>query len=420
MSSSVRDLETVMLVELLRRSVPGSAPAGDGSRREPTGTVDWADFGRRVRYHQVVPLVSEQLRHESPAVPPQVIAELAAASELNARLVLRQTAQMLDLVTSLASESIPTIVLKGPVLALRAYGNLALRQHGDVDLLVRAEQVEAAIRLLLRDGYDLALQYTGEHRSVAAFRELAQALRQGRAVPASDARVARRWRTFLELGNELTFYNPELGVVDVHWKPFRNSAYFRADPWTHRTEFSMNGVEIGVLTPELELIYLIAHGAGHGWAHLKWLVDVPHLLARARPDLEAVAVLAADAGLVSLVGAALRLCAALFGSPDTGFVAELFPEDRRTRALVTSSLVRLTSAPRAEDAAHQHAFELWQQLRLAGSAAFRLRAIEDAFAPANWWLDMAAVPGARPARVVRCVASSALQRRHQAGARDGG
>ena len=53
----------------------------------------------------------------------------------------------------LAAEGIEVIVLKGASLVESVYGNPALRQMGDVDLLVREGDFKAAVDVLKKDGY---------------------------------------------------------------------------------------------------------------------------------------------------------------------------------------------------------------------------------------------------------------------------
>ncbi|MER3458636.1 MAG: hypothetical protein C4309_08450, partial [Chloroflexota bacterium] len=57
------------------------------------------------------------------------------------------------MIGALEAASIPAIVLKGPALALTIYPDPALRVIGDLDLLVRREQVEQAMAALHSLGY---------------------------------------------------------------------------------------------------------------------------------------------------------------------------------------------------------------------------------------------------------------------------
>jgi hypothetical protein len=406
-----------LLLDLLRSSLEDSARQPESLDRK-RADVDWPAFVQLARHHHIVPLVSESLRAASVDPPSDTVSELEQESEINARLALRQTAHLIDLGKLLDAESIQAIVLKGTTLALRAYGNLALRQHGDVDVVVTSSDIDRAVAVLVQNGYDLRLQYTTDAPACAAYREVAADLRLGRGrrqnqSSAEDGfdhpRLAKRWKVFRGLGNELTFYAARHGVVDLHWKPFRNDEFFPLDLWSNSTTLSINGVNFRVLAPEAELLYLVAHGAGHGWMHLKWLVDLPHLIARANVDLEAVARTAKKAGLDVMLGSALYLCQELFGLPRRSQFERLLPESRRTRAIVASSVQRLS--PSSGSASHEHSAELMYQLRLRRGLGYRLRAIEDALAPANWWLDMAAEPWTRPARVVLCVVGNVLARR---------
>jgi hypothetical protein len=53
----------------------------------------------------------------------------------------------------LESYEIPAIAYKGPTLAVSAYGNLSLRQFGDLDILVQDRAYERARQLLIKQGF---------------------------------------------------------------------------------------------------------------------------------------------------------------------------------------------------------------------------------------------------------------------------
>jgi len=53
----------------------------------------------------------------------------------------------------LDGHGVECVPYKGPTLALRAYGDLAMREFGDLDLLVRARDVLKAKSVLMGRGY---------------------------------------------------------------------------------------------------------------------------------------------------------------------------------------------------------------------------------------------------------------------------
>src|SRR5215213_1532329 len=90
--------------------------------------VDWEYLFLLARRHAVVPLLYLQLqRHASDLVPPEVLQQLKKHYLENAARNTVLTAELCRLLALFADGSIEAIPYKGPVLALFAYDNLALR-----------------------------------------------------------------------------------------------------------------------------------------------------------------------------------------------------------------------------------------------------------------------------------------------------
>ncbi|RXM21985.1 hypothetical protein EO238_26195, partial [Citrobacter sp. AAK_AS5] len=62
---------------------------------------------------------------------------------------------LLRLQQLMESHGIRLVPIKGPVLARLAYGDVALRQFEDLDLIVRRPDLVCAVDLLERDGFGL-------------------------------------------------------------------------------------------------------------------------------------------------------------------------------------------------------------------------------------------------------------------------
>ena len=62
---------------------------------------------------------------------------------------------MSQLCEALKDNGVRTLLLKGPILATRLYGDLAHRTSKDLDILVDADDVERVERVLGRLGYEL-------------------------------------------------------------------------------------------------------------------------------------------------------------------------------------------------------------------------------------------------------------------------
>src|SRR5688572_86237 len=142
--------------QLLRLSITRRfAPAGDAQVAELlAGPLDWTyvlDAGQR---QQILPLLDDCLSAVgSRAVPSaslKALAQRVAMIHGRNRQLARELAR---LHRAAAGAGIRLLSFKGPVLAVTLYGDLALRQFGDLDLLVDRASSPRMEELLAGLGY---------------------------------------------------------------------------------------------------------------------------------------------------------------------------------------------------------------------------------------------------------------------------
>src|SRR5207245_416710 len=111
-------------------------------------SIDWGyvlGIGRR---HGVLPLLYWHLSKIWPdAVPKAILKQLRDQFQQNTLHNLFLTGELLKLLNLFQTHGIRAITYKGPTLAMGAYGNLALRQFNDLDLLVRKNDIPKAREL---------------------------------------------------------------------------------------------------------------------------------------------------------------------------------------------------------------------------------------------------------------------------------
>ncbi len=189
-------------------------------------------------------------------------------------------------VAAIAARGIEVCALKGPVLADRVHPEPALRPAGDLDLLVREEQLAAAIAALETEGY----------RRLDGFRE----------------RYERRH------AHHVTLVHDVRPPLELHFRPQSGfgSELLAAEVLSRaRAHVTASGVAVRVLAPEDELIMLALHAAQHLAERRGWLLDLL-LLLDVHPELDwcAVAERASAARCRRAVGYTLLLLARL-GAP---------------------------------------------------------------------------------------------------------
>jgi hypothetical protein len=224
------------------------------------GQLDWEFALRFAESHSLIPLLYFQLHAHAPEkVPPAVYEKLRDQYRRISALNVYLSGELRRLLKLFASHDIDAIPYKGPALAAKAYGNIALRHFGDLDILVRQRDVLRVMELLVAEGYALHPPLNGVQQALM--------LRTQCNLP------------FTRDGRRL--------IVEIHW---RVSARLFSSPlgeeslWENSCLDSFEGMETRTLAPEDLLLSLTVHGAKHLWERLSWIADIAQLL-EVYPDL---------------------------------------------------------------------------------------------------------------------------------------
>jgi hypothetical protein len=117
--------------------------------------LDWNYLYEIAARYQVIPLLYSTIDNHFPAkVPKETFHQLQTDIYGNAKWNMLLTQELLSLINLFQSHEIRAIPVKGAVLAALAYGNLLLRQFGDLDMLIHPQDLAAATDLLVAHGYD--------------------------------------------------------------------------------------------------------------------------------------------------------------------------------------------------------------------------------------------------------------------------
>lgn len=145
--------------------------------------------------------------------------------QFRALQLLAQTRHLQDL---FIQEDIPIFPLKGHLLSELLYHDPAFRISSDIDVLIDEKNLENAKRLMLREGYLF------------------------------------NTTTPKELGHTV-YTHPTLNFeVEIHWRLESPPYELNVGP----------GLSFPILSNEVYLIYLCAHGTKHAWTRLLWVADI--------------------------------------------------------------------------------------------------------------------------------------------------
>lgn len=220
--------------------------------------INWDYLFATAQAHGVLPLLHKHLGAAN--VPSHFLSRLKREWVANSQNVLHLIAKQLRVYKLFKENNIPVALFKGPLLAQMAYGEISLRQAGDIDVLINRAHFEQARTLLASLGYEMSPHLT-------------------------SAQLA----SHLSNHCELQFMRDEwFTVVDLHWDLAPRSFVFKLqaeEVMSRLQSVSLAGTTVETFGTEDLVLYLSMHGAKHLWRRLEWIASLAECL-RAIPDLD--------------------------------------------------------------------------------------------------------------------------------------
>jgi len=305
--------------------------------------IDWKYFFLLARRHAIVPLVYKQLKHH---VSPEKLQQFKKHSLENSARNVVLTAELCRLIKLFSDEGIEAVPYKGPILALFAYDDLALRRFVDLDVIVKKQDVARARDLLLADNYALSKPLTNEQQDLLL-------------------------RTQHNL--QFTKDNRRL-IVELHWEvaPHLFASTVQSEIlWQHLVSLNLNGTTVQTLSADDLLFSLCVHGSRHLWERLGWICDVAELISRR--DLNSTALLdraaKADSERMFLLG--LHLAETLLDAPLPPEVKRRCDADKGLAPLAAKIVEHLFNGPEHVPATPREIFKYNLGVRKSLSARAR-------------------------------------------------
>jgi hypothetical protein len=283
--------------------------------------LDWNYLAQLARRHSITPLLYRQLeRHASELAPSTHLAKLKLEYQANSARNIILTEELSRLIKLFSDAGIETIPYKGPVLALYAYGDLALRRFVDLDVIVKKSDVPRARDLLLAEGYTLAKSLTAAQQDL-----------------------------LLRTQHNLQFARDERRLLlELHWEVAPHlfaSSVQENELWQHLETIELRGTEMKTLSADELLFSLCVHGSRHLWERLGWICDIAELIAR--PEINWPALLqraaAADSERMFLLG--LHLAHKLLNAPLPAEIQQRCNADARLESLANNVVAHLFNGP---------------------------------------------------------------------------
>ena len=242
--------------------------------------LDWPALLSLAEEHGVIAQLHDRLRVSGSSIPKEIETSLRERHRAQLLFTLSMTAELFRLLGLFRGSGVESIVVKGPVLSSRAYGDAGLRQYVDLDFLIRARDLLAATQVLIKAGYDSDVPLEAVHAG---------------KIPGEYLFMKPGTRLLVELHTEHTFrYFP---------KPLPMEGYF-----SRQTVVALDGNRVPALSAEDEFVLICIHGAKHFWERLMWIADVAAMTAGGTPlDWQIVKKSAKAVGAERMVHVALEL-----------------------------------------------------------------------------------------------------------------
>lgn len=241
--------EVCLILELLKE---GNEQYIQTNKESLCKNIDWNHFLELALHHRIFPMLYSKVKLLGEATVPSFVGKyLHQYYRNNTFRMLQLSAEMEQVSDLFSSYQIKTLFLKGPVLAQDLYGDISLRTSSDIDFLIPIENLEAAEELLINLGYekdDYIETVLGDWR----------------------------WRH-----HHVTYFHPDKKMkLEIHWRmhpgPGREPSF--QELWERKRKSSLTSSPVYLLGREDLFLYLVSHGARHGWSRLRWLVDIQQMI----------------------------------------------------------------------------------------------------------------------------------------------
>ncbi|ATW28174.1 nucleotidyltransferase family protein [Candidatus Formimonas warabiya] len=275
-----------------------------------TQSVNWNLFLQLARHHRLFPLAHKTLSSiDNPRVPDHVTEALHQEYRKNALKAVGLTGEMVRIMQLFEENGIRSLILKGAPLALKLYGDVALRPSKDIDIMVGLEDLEKAGRILEKEGYKNNLF------------DVPMTLRQK--------------KDYLDKFHHFNYDHAERHVcLELHWKMHKIDLKYQTLSNLEVRKVDIAGYAVPVMADEEWFIYLMVHGSSHKWFRLRWLCDMERWMGQERDmDWEKLISLADHAGLRTVLHQTILLTNALLKAPVPDPIAPSLLRDKKAWAL---------------------------------------------------------------------------------------
>lgn len=272
--------------------------------------VRWRILFDLAERHGVQPLLYQGLSQAEGVIAAPDMHVLAQLYQANLHKSLLLARELIHLVDHLAGSGIEILAYKGVALAESVYGDMALRQTGDIDLLIHARDLP---------------------RIQEAVRELGY-------VPHLSLSRAEQ-RAYLHSGYECVFDGRAgRNLLELQWAilpRFYAVDFDHEDLFRRAVSIKVAGHAMKTPSPEDLFLILCVHAAKHVWERLIWLCDLARIIRLPQLDWSWIGTQARVLGIVRILRTSLLLTSRLLGVETPEAANQSLPADPEAEALAS-------------------------------------------------------------------------------------
>lgn len=336
-------MELKLIIDILKMEDVEHCQADLKKRLEAT---NWELFLELTMHHRVFPLLNSKLKKmNNSLIPPYVVQTISQTYMMNTYQMLGFSGEMEQVGELFDKNNIRLLFLKGPILGEDLFGDVSLRTSGDLDFLISINDLDKAEELLLKHGYE------------------------------KDDYIKKVLNDWKWRHHHVTYFHPQKKIkLEIHWRlnpgPGKEPCF--NDMWDRKRKSSLTSYPVYYLGREDLFLFLVSHGARHGWSRLRWLLDI-NQISRQGTNWRELKNLLKKYHYLHVGGQSLFLASQLLGTPITKEMKKIINGNHPKRLaqdaiFYLEKMVNLHNEPVPVDIARYHKRHLfclmskWQRL----------------------------------------------------------
>ena len=199
--------------------------------------------------HGILPIIYKNLKDINSTTNKQLISKLNKNYQDIAKTNILKSAELLRVIYLLKKHHIKALAFKGPTLSILAYGDITMRQFGDIDILIDKKDIYKIDNILLSNGYKRYLNLSNKQEKI-----------------------------WIENAHDIGYIQTSNHThLELHWAFLDDDYPLHLELekfWEDTQTITINNKKVQTFSNENLLYYLCIHGSKHLWERIEWIKDI--------------------------------------------------------------------------------------------------------------------------------------------------